>query len=148
MVTRFESGLIRLNSVDKDSGSDSEHWEEPPVCQRMGVMVAFQDKEELDRWGQRERFNSCDYYLSLVCSSKLFLYWTLLSVDTNLDFWSQYMSWSILLNILWINIKIKDFSSMHGNSFKFSFSSRVQNTKFSTCVPIQLWSDLVVICLY
>ncbi|XP_035827708.1 acetyl-CoA carboxylase isoform X2 [Aplysia californica] len=47
MVTRFESGLLRLNSTDKDSGSESEHWEEPPVCQRMGVMMAFQNVEEL-----------------------------------------------------------------------------------------------------
>lgn len=50
MVTRFDSGLLRLNSMDKDSGSDSDHWDEPPVCQRMGIMVAFPNMAELDKW--------------------------------------------------------------------------------------------------
>ncbi|BFZ10005.1 hypothetical protein BsWGS_13044 [Bradybaena similaris] len=60
MVTRFDSGLLRLNSMDKDSGSDSDHWDEPPVCQRMGIMVAFPNMAELDKYFYAilERFQS------------------------------------------------------------------------------------------
>ncbi|XP_055889242.1 acetyl-CoA carboxylase-like isoform X3 [Biomphalaria glabrata] len=50
MVTRFDSGMIRLSSMDKDSGSDSDHWDEPPICQRMGVMVAYQSMSELEQY--------------------------------------------------------------------------------------------------
>ncbi|CAL1538931.1 unnamed protein product [Lymnaea stagnalis] len=50
MVTRFDSGMVRLSSMDKDSGSDSDHWDEPPICQRMGVMVAFQNMQELEEY--------------------------------------------------------------------------------------------------
>ncbi|XP_059157454.1 acetyl-CoA carboxylase-like isoform X2 [Physella acuta] len=50
MVTRLDTGMIRLSSMDKDSGSDSDHWDEPPLCQRMGVMVAFQSMQELEQY--------------------------------------------------------------------------------------------------
>ncbi|KAH9518467.1 hypothetical protein Btru_016869 [Bulinus truncatus] len=50
MVTRFDSGMVRLSSMDKDSGSDSDHWDEPPICQRMGVMVAYQSMSELEQY--------------------------------------------------------------------------------------------------
>lgn len=45
MVTRLDSGMLRVNSVEKDS--DSDQWEEPPMCQRMGVMAAFESFEQL-----------------------------------------------------------------------------------------------------
>lgn len=46
MVTRFDSSaLMRMNSMDKDS--DSDNLEEPPMCQRMGVMTAFESFEQL-----------------------------------------------------------------------------------------------------
>ncbi|KAK7108725.1 hypothetical protein V1264_016404 [Littorina saxatilis] len=42
MVTRFDShSLMRVSSMEKES-SDSDNWEEPPICQRMGVMTAFE----------------------------------------------------------------------------------------------------------
>ncbi|KAK3798057.1 hypothetical protein RRG08_034617 [Elysia crispata] len=49
MVTRFDPGLLKLNAMDKDSGSDSDHWEEPPICQRMGVMVSVENMQELEK---------------------------------------------------------------------------------------------------
>ena len=49
MVTRFDShSLQRVYSMEKES-SDSD-WEEPPICQRMGVMTAFESFDALSEW--------------------------------------------------------------------------------------------------
>nr|KAG5704977.1 hypothetical protein BaRGS_022819 [Batillaria attramentaria] len=50
MVMRFDSAaLMRVNSVEKESNSDSDNIEEPPMCQRMGVMTAFDSFEQLEQ---------------------------------------------------------------------------------------------------
>ena len=47
MVTRFDShSLQRVYSMEKES-SDSDNWEDPPICQRMGVMTAFESFDAL-----------------------------------------------------------------------------------------------------
>lgn len=49
MVTRFDlCAMMRVNSMEKES-SDSDNWEELPVCQRMGVMTAFETFEQMSR---------------------------------------------------------------------------------------------------
>ena len=47
MVTRFDSKSLLPVSIDKDL-SDSDTWDDLPVCQRMGVMVAFQTFEAVE----------------------------------------------------------------------------------------------------
>ncbi|XP_076466128.1 acetyl-CoA carboxylase-like isoform X2 [Babylonia areolata] len=62
MVTRFDSrSLDRASSMEKES-SDSDNWEEPPVCQRMGVMTAFDSFEALSNNFEAlmEKFQSQD----------------------------------------------------------------------------------------
>ena len=51
MVTRFDSVSFRGGSAEKES-SDSDtgnYWEEPPVCQRLGVMAAFESFEVMSQ---------------------------------------------------------------------------------------------------
>ena len=50
MVTRFDSqSVLRASSMEKES-SDSDNWEDPPVCQRMGVMTAFESFDTLSEY--------------------------------------------------------------------------------------------------
>ncbi|XP_076444830.1 LOW QUALITY PROTEIN: acetyl-CoA carboxylase-like [Babylonia areolata] len=50
MVTRFDpqSSEMQAGTLEKDS-SDSENWEDTPICQRIGVMTAFESFDDLSK---------------------------------------------------------------------------------------------------